>query len=159
MRNIKVNDEGKVEEVEIFGFMLPLNRPKPQSEINSLLELATKFESHFDKRRIKIELISSENALTTIVSELTEYQKLYLQILLSTEGWMYNSDIREEFANRGHSDLMSQSIAGIRSGLSRKASKLEILHLDEREWTDKGENRYRIKRLYRERLSDLLMPE
>lgn len=91
-----------------------------------------------------------EEDIQIIGEELTKRQRIFLTIVDRDE-WTSIEDVKSQFRSRGYSDTTSQSIAGLRAGLSTwiyggygKES------LEEQYWNDEEEqNYYRIKEKYR----------
>jgi len=165
-----VLDGDLVVRLEIDGALVPLKEPIPMGEYGRLKPILDASEQ-LDLRTLRDAQESAESQATTTewndedlggyVESLTKAQRAYLEVLVANgEDWLFSKDLLVRLNEKTGGNFVSLSIAGIRSGLNRKAKNWyddEHDSLDENVWNDdEWMNRYRIRPKYLSRLRKLL---
>ena len=101
----------------------------------------------------------TDKNLAEFMEHMTEAQKAYLEVLAANgDEWMLSPEIRERLKKKIGKQLEGSALAGIRSGLTRKAKNwYECESIDESIWdNDEWKARLRIRPKYLARLRKLL---
>jgi len=131
---------------------------KPVLEASEKIDLTGSSKASKPEQSERNSEWTNEN-LQAFVQALTDTQRAYLEVLAANgEEWLFSSDLCERLKEKTGKQFRGTSIAGIRSGLSRKARNwYESEHIDESAWnSDEWMTRVRIKPKYLSRLRKLL---
>lgn len=172
MKKIVLSDDGQhATAVEKDGVRLSLKHPVPIDQLANLKPILDAMEEldlmglgkdhEWEEAELDAEAQTewTDSELEEFIGELTKHQRAYLEVLAATtKDWMTTGEVLERLKKKSDWGYTSQSIAGIRQGLTRRAKNwYKHETVDESVWEeDLWMNRERIKPKYLPKLRKLL---
>ncbi len=157
--DLRYNEEGKVDKITLEEAEIP-TKPISLSEVErvvgalkTLNEVINLSKAKFPKKYIEKEEIIPEwtpRDFKRFIRKCTKWQKIYLKTIFRKKT-AYTEDLVDALRDAGKKNAVSQSISGIRSGLTKlfnskgKEDFVEIIY-DE----NKSQNLYKVKPQYLE---------